>query len=777
LSVLDAFLSTWSNARSTFGEGTPETGAQYDKSGPLLNMQASVQSAAPGSTWSGTAAGAYATANTVHGEVFGKLAVLDQRLSAQVDQSSQVVDAGRKNLDALRQWVIDAAASVPAGKNRDQLLMPIVQKGLSQLTDIVTKANGDLATIGRQVRTIGNEYQTLGNQKFAKEGGDGTLGVKGEGDHEKSEEDKKREEEEKKKKGVDDSSDQGHEDGDSLSDGKLSTEEEKRLHDATTLTPEQKSALDRGDLTIPPERMAYLNGLSDSLDGKSPAEIKATLASLPPEDAKAVANALHLVGSDAVKTTVDPSIKPGEDGYVPATGGKENLPKSIQDIFDAPLRNNPTGDWITNPDGSKTFIPPDYNKPYKFLDEYRDIAAISNYGDPDLQRSSALNERMLAESRELLEDSQGHVFPDWDTDWNHQNLDPTLQDLLSASSHDPIAVHDAFAGVDGHSPNNDFIRDVYQHDWADDGRAAGELFPDTTDHSARAGQTMHAFDAYAGEHYQDLLNMNGGRESLGEVNPNLVQSLGEANMPYIDDMAGANIDGTQGFEKLDSGANANNMRGLFAVIDSDPTAEKNFNVAATATWRDIVADYSQDLARTGIPDGELLAAAGKLGGAQDMGEYIHQLDMGKNEYEASVEAWTKKGEWYDVIHDAVSEVPKVKDAVGIYDKIPGDPLKELFVGKEPTPGTVTPMPLRDMDEITRSIASYLVHERIGDLSGLGPAAQNGTLPPDTPQYLIEDYLSKVAGRNEFPYLKWSEAYQASIYVSEGEFDKIKPPEG
>jgi hypothetical protein len=104
-------------------------------------------------------------------------------------------------------------------------------------------------------------------------------------------------------------------------------------------------------------------------------------------------------------------------------------------------------------------------------------------------------------------------------------------------------------------------------------------------------------------------------------------------------------------------------------------------------------------------------------------------------------------------------------------------LRDLFVGKEPTPGTVTPMTLRDPDEITRSVASYLVHEKVGDLSGLGPAAQNGILSPETPQYLIEDYLSKVAGHNEFPYLKWAEAYQASIYVSEGEFDKIKPPEG
>lgn len=143
-----------------------------------------------------------------------------------------------------------------------------------------------------------------------------------------------------------------------------------------------------------------------------------------------------------------------------------------------------------------------------------------------------------------------------------------------------------------------------------------------------------------------------------------------------------------------------------------------------------------------------------------------------------METWNKRGEWYDSIHDIAAAVPGLKDSVDVYDGLPGgDPLRELFVGQQPTAGTLTPMPLHDMDEVTRSVAAYLVHEKIGDLSGLGPTAQSGVLPPGTPQYLIDDYLSKVAGRNEFPYIKWSEAYQASIYVSEGEFDKIKPPEG
>jgi hypothetical protein len=179
--VLDAFMATWSKARETFGEGVPQTGERFDQSGPLNQLKTTVESAAPGSRWSGTAAGAYGTANTNHGNVIGQVAGLDQRLGAQVTQAANIVQTGRQNLDAVRTWVVDAAASVPPGKNREQMLTPIVQKGLGQVSDIVTKSNADLAAAGGQIRTIGNEYQALGSQKFAPPGVQavGDLGAPG----------------------------------------------------------------------------------------------------------------------------------------------------------------------------------------------------------------------------------------------------------------------------------------------------------------------------------------------------------------------------------------------------------------------------------------------------------------------------------------------------------------------------------------------------------------------------------------------------------------------
>lgn len=747
--MLDGFLATWSRARDTFGSGVPQTGEHYDQSRQLQNLQATVHTAVPGGHWSGGAASAYDGKNTEHAGVIGKLVGLDKQLGSYVTESAQVVSAGRKNLDSIRSRVLAAAQSVPAGPMREQILMPIVQKGLAQLSEVVASSNGQLNSVGAKIQLVGNEYAKLGA------GGDGEKTP------------------EEKKKGAEDAHKKGGEDGESLADGKLSEEEARRLREATTLTPEQKAALDNGDVTIPAEQMSYLNGLSDSLDGKSPEQIKAILDKLPDDQARAVSDGLHLVGSDAVHAQgVDGSLKPGDSGYVPATGGKENLPKSIQDVFDAPLLNDPGGEWKTMPDGSKVHIPPDYNSPYKFLDEYRDIAAIADYGDPTLQRGSALNDGLLAESRELLDHYQSDRWPNYDDSWGHQNLDPTLQQLLQSASDDPTAVHDAIAGADGHSPANDFIKDLYEHDWADNGAAAGTLFPDAGDHSARAGETMFAFDAYAGEKYQELLNLQ-GRDSLAQVNPELVRAMATANVPYLDDMAGYNLDGTQGFGDLDPGANSNTMRGLFAVMDGDEIASNTLNGNASRVGQEYLINYSEGLAHGGVPNGELLQANGKLLGAMDMGEYIHQLDSGRDSFAAAEAAYEKRGQWYDLGHDILGATPGVKDGVDVYDAIPGDPLKQLFVGDPPTKDPQAPMTLREVDDVNRTIAGYLVEKNVGDISILGDAVVDGHLQPGKwNQQLIDAYVSDASGSNDLPSVKWVEAYGNATKFSPNEFDPI-----
>lgn len=171
MGVLAAFMSTWSNARATFGAGTPQDGAAFDGSSTLRRLQEQVGAAAPGQQWTGSAATAYAAVNTEHGRVLGALADLDRRLREQVDQSARLVAGGRESLDATRRWVTDAAASVPPTASGERMLVPIVQKGVAEVIDTVTRSNSDLNAVGARIAALGEEYRALGIQKFG--GGDG----------------------------------------------------------------------------------------------------------------------------------------------------------------------------------------------------------------------------------------------------------------------------------------------------------------------------------------------------------------------------------------------------------------------------------------------------------------------------------------------------------------------------------------------------------------------------------------------------------------------------
>jgi hypothetical protein len=142
VSVLDAFFSMWSKAKATFGQGTPQGGAQYDKSGVFQGLRSNLDAAAPGSRWTGRASAAYGAANTEHQRVLGELGGLDKRLAAHVDQSAQVVAAGRRDLDAVRKWVVDAAGSVPQNAAGER------SKVFDLVKDVVGEAPGGSAVGG-----------------------------------------------------------------------------------------------------------------------------------------------------------------------------------------------------------------------------------------------------------------------------------------------------------------------------------------------------------------------------------------------------------------------------------------------------------------------------------------------------------------------------------------------------------------------------------------------------------------------------------------------------
>lgn len=166
MGLLDTYMETWSQARETFGQGTPDDGSRFDGSSRLQQMKANVEAAAPDSRWQGTAADAYAAANKEHAAVYGKLADLDKRMAAEVRNAAAVVTAGRQNLDVSRDWVASAASSVPNNEAGRQALINIVSKGSGDISEIIQKSTADMTEIGRRIQGLKGEYEALTRQKF-----------------------------------------------------------------------------------------------------------------------------------------------------------------------------------------------------------------------------------------------------------------------------------------------------------------------------------------------------------------------------------------------------------------------------------------------------------------------------------------------------------------------------------------------------------------------------------------------------------------------------------
>lgn len=165
MSAIDAFYSTWSQARETFGSGVPQDGSEFDKSNQLRQLQSTIEAAKPDSRWQGPAADAYAAKNQQHAATYGKLAELDQRMAAEVSKTAGVVTAGRQNLDQIRDWVTSAAASAPNDRSGETMKVAIASKGIGQISEIIKQSNDQMNAIGERIRGIGREYDEISGTK------------------------------------------------------------------------------------------------------------------------------------------------------------------------------------------------------------------------------------------------------------------------------------------------------------------------------------------------------------------------------------------------------------------------------------------------------------------------------------------------------------------------------------------------------------------------------------------------------------------------------------
>jgi hypothetical protein len=521
MSVLDGFFSTWSNAKATFGEGTPQTGEQYDGSAKLGQARSTLDSAAPGSRWTGGASTAYGAANTEHQRVIGELGGLDKRLAAHVNQSAEVVANGRTQLDAVRKWVTDAAASVPPGKDQDRMLMPIVNKGIGQVIDIVQKTNGELGTIGGKIQGLDGKYQELGNQKFAPKDGP-QFGI---GDE---------------KMGPPDPEEQAEKDVKDALDGK--GDAAKRVDDALkSIKPGQP---------LTPAQDAYLTQMQAQQKGMSIYDLSEAEKNLG-DHQNIIADSWQLMSNDDVYYK-----GAGADSH----GTAAQLPDSVQDAL------NNAGE-MENLDGAHLFT---------HHDDLRTISEIVQHGNSEFQTGTELDRGLMRAAdtvmdSDSIEPYQANLVQDiFDAAGrDHQIVRDQMLGIKGDDGDDFLRdINTMHWTDDGKSAAALFS-------WTNEASTGPEAYI--------AGETAEKYSSFLGIHKDELMDMNG--QTLGEINPELVRGYSTGLTPYISDIAGLSTDNpNNNFDPIDTESPSERpvAKGIFSVLSTDAEAYQTFHSAADA---------------------------------------------------------------------------------------------------------------------------------------------------------------------------------------------------
>lgn len=620
MSALDGFYTTWADARQTFGQGTPQPGTDFDKSPQLTTLGAGLDAAAPGSKWSGAAATNYGTANTDHQKVFTQLAELDRKIAQQVDQSAQVVATGRQNLDQLRQWVTDAANSVPPGKQRDMMLMQIANRGLGQLTEVVQKTNAESNAVAQNIAKLGPEFDALTrDQKF----GNGEKDEKGDVDalgNEKKDEETREEW----------SDDEVKQDAKETVEGALSgdagdaAEVDRVIDSITDAQLAGSEPLSREQAQIVSQMRAQTNNMSlDKLQ-----QVRDDLG-----DNKGILSNSWQVMSDpdiefpkaGTPTDAFPEIAPET-----VSGSAEQLPKSIQDVLNKPA-------YVDLPNSEGYGL---YDLPTK--DQLQVISAMVGDGDERFQQGTYLDGGLMSKGAEILEGTEKLKIEAGD----YAEADSVMQDIFRTAGRDDVVAHELLTGtpfnggpdlVTGVNEGQDFLDDMSKHNWEDNGASArtltdwiddGSRMNDNPRQDQMAGEAAHAVASYLGSHQEELANMGSFTGSgLGSVNPDLVRGYAEALAPYQEAMIGDHRDPTPGFGLLEGEPkNYDAARNIFAVIDSDPEASKTFTEHAYQSILEYQQETADAAASNNPADGSATGHAGRMLGVLNSAATLAEAD-------------------------------------------------------------------------------------------------------------------------------------------------------
>lgn len=702
MSVLDGFYATWNDARQTFGHGTPQPGARFDNSAQLQTLGTGLDNAKPADKWSGTAASNYDKAHTEHQKVFRKLAELDQKLAQQVDRSAQLVGTGRENLDSLRQWVTDAANSIPPGKQRDMMLMQVAKKGLGRLTEVVKTSNEELNGVSQDIRNLTGEYDDAGIQKFSndkREGGGDAQALSAE-DEKKADDVRKRAEQDVQ---------------DALAGDR----------DAAGRVQEVIGAIKPGQ-PLRPEQQSYLSQMQAQQSGMSIDALRTAEQRLG-EHKPVIANSWQLMSNDNVQfSQTETTPEALDDPATTSNGGFDKLPESVQAALNRDGIDN-LWDKATDPIGPRT-------------DNARDVSAIADIvrdGDTALQMGTKLDDAMLDWSREALHDQQGpSIFESVGVADDYAQYaaarDDALAGVFNTAGHDHQAVSAELVSDTGQQ----FLTDLHTHAWADTpnttenqqsthsllswiGDEANSSNPEI---AGRSGAAAHALAVNLDANHELYLrppeSPYGPSPTAANLNPALISADAIALAPYQDALVG-DMRGIHGFEMIGDPGNGDlrQARNIFAVIDSDPGAAKYFNAAAESK---IV--HHQDAFAGAVRDGGGSIAADTEDNDLTSAAQLLGIVNGSAEQEAIT-----RGLQGAQVDQAVYDLKKAGidslfEMMPGHDFIPGwnltrETVAAGILGPTPTEGQAPPNVVANSARHAINVTSYQVADALGAQAG------------------------------------------------------------
>ncbi|ABK72184.1 TPR repeat region-containing protein [Mycolicibacterium smegmatis] len=628
MGALDGFYSTWNKARETFGQGAPTDGSQFDQSRSLTQMKASVEAAAPDDRWQGSGANAYAAANKEHAQVYQKLADLDQKMAAEVKNAANVVSAGRTNLDNAKSWVEGMANSLPATsqQDRERKLIPIAREGINRVDNIVKSATADMMGIKGNVEKLRGEYDTIKTtMRFGPES-------------EKKPGDKK-----------DDAQMLGNEEKDDDGIPEMhapSTEDQARMDVEQVLSEGDGGAAERVDEVLSsikpgdeltPQQDAYLSEMQRQQKGMSVEDLRAAEQRLG-DHKNVIADSWQLMSNDDVEY----SAGAGDD----KKGAASQLPDSVQKALTNAGDTWPIGDGIGQ---------------LRYEGDLKAISEIVKDGNPGFQTGTELDRQLIVAADKAMDARDipgGQIL----------GRESTVQSLFEAVDDDHQIINDHLMGRNGVDVD-DFLRDVNTTDWPDNGKAAGYLFSWTNEASSGpeahiAAEVADKYAGYIGEHRTDLMNFDG--QTLGQRNPELVQQYAHGLVPFVDDMAGNN--GSGGEFEIDTEKDRRaglmpNAKGVFSVLNTDPTAATTINSAAISQAMIAETAFAEN------PNDPLahsyLSSAATLRGLVDVGAHEAFQAFNENGYNAGVDETTWKKAGFDAAVTAFSTGSTFVPGVGV----------------------------------------------------------------------------------------------------------------